>query len=304
MRNVSAKIDSLRTASAEAILSTAPETIDAIREGHVPKGDPLPIARVAGIQAAKNTPQLIPYCHTVPLDHVSVDFELGESQVRIVATATAVYRTGVEMEALSAASVAALNLYDMLKMIDETMEIRSIRLLEKTGGKSDLEARKGRLPRAAILVCSDRAASGARPDGSGTLLKEGLEAHGAQVVAYEIVRDDLEAIRAQVTRFADDLGADIILATGGTGIGPRDVTPEAIEPLLERRLPGIEAHLASYGQRRTPRAMLSRSLAGLRGCSLVIALPGSPSAARDALAALFPYVFHTMDVIVGGGHAD
>ena len=136
MWDVSGKANTVRTATAQAILRAKPETIKAIREGTTPKGDPLPVAKVAGIQAAKNTPSIIPYCHPLPLTHVGVEFELAVHTITVTATTKTDYKTGVEMEALAAASVAALTLYDMLKQIDIGMSIESVRLLQKKGGKS------------------------------------------------------------------------------------------------------------------------------------------------------------------------
>ncbi len=126
-----------RVARARAVLRTAPATITALRAGELPKGDPLPVARVAAVQAAKNTPGIIPYCHPLPLDKVGVEFEILEDCIVITTEVKATYKTGVEMEALTAASVAALTIYDMLKMIDMGMRIEEVALLEKRGGKSD-----------------------------------------------------------------------------------------------------------------------------------------------------------------------
>ncbi|TLY32740.1 MAG: cyclic pyranopterin monophosphate synthase MoaC, partial [Ignavibacteria bacterium] len=132
MRDVSAKPNTLRTAKAAAILKVRPSTIEAINSGNLPKADPLGVARVAGIQAAKNTGLLIPYCHQVPLDHIHVSISLDNSRITITAEVKAIWKTGVEMEALVAASASALTLYDMLKIIDDEMEITSVRLLGKT----------------------------------------------------------------------------------------------------------------------------------------------------------------------------
>ena len=137
MWDVSDKENTSRVAVARALLRAKKETIEAIRNGAVPKGDPLPVAKVAAIQAAKNTPSIIPYCHPLPLTHVGVDFKFGEDSILITVTTKTNYKTGVELEALTAASVAALTLYDMLKQIDMGMTIESIKLIEKKGGKSD-----------------------------------------------------------------------------------------------------------------------------------------------------------------------
>jgi cyclic pyranopterin phosphate synthase len=119
-----------RRAVARAVLRVAPET--ASRLGSLPKGDALAVAKVAGIMAAKRTSELIPLCHPLPLSHVGVEIELGDEQLEIVASAETTAQTGVEMEALVAASVAALTVYDMAKAIDSSMEVVEVRLLEKT----------------------------------------------------------------------------------------------------------------------------------------------------------------------------
>jgi len=131
-----------RRAVAEAFIAMKPETLAMIVEGRAPKGDVMAVARVAGIMAAKRTSDLIPLCHPLPLTHASVDFEPGAGGVRITAVAETDGKTGVEMEALTAAGVAALTLYDMCKAVDRGMEIAQLRLLEKSGGASGLWTRE------------------------------------------------------------------------------------------------------------------------------------------------------------------
>ncbi len=138
MRDISSKSNTLRTASAEARVDMSAGTLQLLREGRLPKGDALPVAKVAAIQAAKNTSQLIPYCHSLPIDFVGVTFEFTENSIFIRTEVKAVWKTGVEMEALTAASVAALTIYDMTKMIDDDVIIREVRLISKRGGKSDI----------------------------------------------------------------------------------------------------------------------------------------------------------------------
>jgi cyclic pyranopterin monophosphate synthase len=136
MVDVGDKAVTTRTAVAGGFVRMAAATIEAIREHRTPKGDPLEVARLAGIMAAKRTSELIPLCHNLPLNHADVQLELRADGVAIVATATTEGKTGVEMEALTAASVAALTIYDMCKAIDKAMEITDIRLESKTGGRS------------------------------------------------------------------------------------------------------------------------------------------------------------------------
>ena len=139
MRDVSHKVNTLRTATAAATLRACAATIERIKSGSLPKGDALTVAKVAGIQAAKSTAALIPYCHPIPIDFVEVRFDFEDGAVEVVATVKAIYRTGVEMEALTGASVAALTIYDMCKALSHDIVIGETRLISKTGGKQDFQ---------------------------------------------------------------------------------------------------------------------------------------------------------------------
>jgi cyclic pyranopterin monophosphate synthase len=143
MVDVSGKAGTRRTARAHAFVRIAPEVLGKLPDN--PKGNPLEVARVAGIMAAKRTAELIPLCHPLPLSHADVDLTVEESGIRIVAGAATTAQTGVEMEALTAAAVAALTVYDMIKALDKSIEIQDLYLLEKTGGKSGDFRREAKL---------------------------------------------------------------------------------------------------------------------------------------------------------------
>ena len=302
MRDISRKIRTLRTAIASARLYLSPDTITLIHQNKIPKGNPLEVAKVAAVQAAKRTSDIIPYCHPLPIDFVGVEYSFGEGWIEATTTVKAIYKTGVEMEALTAASVAVLTMYDMMKMLDEEMWIGEVRLVKKTGGKSDFRAPEGKTFRAAVLVMSDSVADGKGVDLSGKLIVERLKNDGVEVVDYAVIPDDKAKIVETLKRYADGLKLDLVVATGGTGFSPRDVAPEAMEEVTERDAPGIAEAVRSYGQERLPLAMLSRARAGLRGKTLIITLPGSPGAVTDGLDALFPAVLHAFDMIEGKGH--
>ena len=136
MVDVTAKEPTRRVARAEAFVSMSPSTLKLLRGNKLPKGNPLETARIAGIQAAKKTSDLIPLCHPLPLTHVDVSISISRGGVRLESTASTKAETGVEMEALAAAAVAALTLYDMCKAVEKGITIERVRLLEKTGGKS------------------------------------------------------------------------------------------------------------------------------------------------------------------------
>lgn len=140
MVDVSEKVSTKRTATARAFVAMAPHVLEALPDNK--KGDPLEVARIAGISAAKRTSDLIPLCHPLPLTHIELNFQMEREGIQIVASAATTAQTGVEMEAMTAASVAALTIYDMTKALDKGIEIREIHLLEKTGGKSGTYRRK------------------------------------------------------------------------------------------------------------------------------------------------------------------
>lgn len=302
MKDVSHKSMTLRTAVASCSVSMSPSAVEAIQSGNAPKGDPREVARTAAIQAAKATWQIIPYCHPIPVDHVRVDFQMEDAKIQITAAVKAVYKTGVEMEAMTAASVAALTIYDMLKPIDESLVIGEVRLCSKQGGKSDFDERKYRNCKAGVLVMSDSISAGSKEDRSGKQICERLRDSGVAVEQYEIIPDDAEAIRELVCRWCDDLQLDLIITTGGTGISPRDCTPEAMDGVFDKELPGIAEAMRSYGQLRTPYSMLSRSLAGVRERSVILNLPGSTKGVAESLDAVFPAVLHAFKMIDGGRH--
>jgi cyclic pyranopterin phosphate synthase len=296
------KSTTLRKAIAQAIVRVSkPQTIQAIRDRTVPKGDVLECARVAGLFAAKRTADMIPDCHPLPIEYTAVSYSLGELELQIQVEIHTIYKTGVEVEAMHAASVVALTMYDMLKPIDKGVSIEQIKLLEKKGGKSDRSVSPSQALRAAIVVCSDTLASGQGQDRSGEVIREKLVQLGITVEEKQIVPDAVEAIQAAVSHFVAQ-GVDLVLITGGTGLSPRDVTPEALEPLLDRRIPGVEEAIRAYGQQRLATAMLSRSVAGQIGKTLVLALPGSPAGAAEGMDAVFPALLHAFSVRDGARH--
>jgi cyclic pyranopterin monophosphate synthase len=304
MRDITSKYSTLRVAVARGSLLTQGETIKLLQAGKLPKGDPLPVARVAAIQAAKNTCQIIPYCHQVPLDHVQVDFQVGEATIAVEATANAIHKTGVEMEALTAVSVGLLTLYDMLKPVDDQMSISGITLVRKTGGKSDYVNEFSPPPRAAVLVMSDSVSAGRNEDKSGPLIVERLKTEGVVVEDYRVIADDRETIEQWLLNYTDRNQLDLVITCGGTGFSPRDNTPEAMERIIEREVPGIPEAARAFGQARMPYAMLARGQAGIRGSTLIVNLPGSAKGTADYLNVIFPALLHAVRMIRGEGHAE
>ena len=301
MVSTSQKIETKRIATAQAILESTVDVIERVRKNDLPKKDVLTIARTAAVMAAKKTGELIPYCHPLVLDQIQIDFELLENSIQIFSTVTTISKTGVEMEALTAASVAALTLYDMLKPLNQSLEISGIKLLSKYGGKSTYHEKIPAGFKAAVIVSSDSTAAGTRKDKSGLIIKDRLEGYGLSEIEYVILPDDKKLIQTEIKRLVAEQ-VDLIFTTGGTGLGPRDVTVEAVADIIEKEVPGISQAMRDFGQKQTPYAMLSRGVAGLIEKTLVVTLPGSSGGASESLDAIFPYLLHAFPMMQGGGH--
>ena len=192
-------------------------------------------------------------------------------------------------------------MYDMLKPIDKHVEIINVKLEEKKGGKSDIKYAYPESLKVAVITCSDSISNGKGIDKSGEIVVENLKKHHLSVSNKKIISDDFETIQNEAKQLVQD-GYQLILFTGGTGLSLRDVTPDAIRPLIEREVPGVMEAARDYGQQRTPYAMLSRGIAGFIGDSLIITLPGSPKGAEESMQAIFPYILHVFRVKEGVKH--
>ncbi len=302
MVNITHKSDTLRQAIATAVVQVSSiATIEAIINKKVPKGDVFEFSRAAGLLGIKKTSDVIPDCHPLPVEYASITFHVEGLQVHVTVEVHTIYKTGVEVEAMHGAAVTALTMYDMLKPIDKHVEINAIKLISKKGGKTDFNVHENPPLKIAVLVCSDTIAAGNMEDLSGKTIIDRLAQFDLPVSDFKVLPDVAEAIRNQVLHWTKET-YNMVLVSGGTGLSDRDVTYEAIHPLINREISGISETLRNYGQQRTPFAMLSRSVAGFIDKTLIITMPGSVNAAKDTINALFPQVLHVFKVVSGTRH--
>jgi cyclic pyranopterin phosphate synthase len=302
MFDIGDKSETLRIATARAIVKVRPRTIQLIQEGKSPKGNIVDAARISATMAAKRTWDLLPYCHPIPIDHIKVDILFKTESIEVDVQVKTTWKTGVEMESLTGASIAALTIYDMLKPIDESLVIESIKLLAKSGGMKDFYEKYSKPLKAVVIVISDSVSKGERRDKSGKLAVERLNSSGFEVVDYRVIPDDASQIESSLIIACDEWKVDLVLTCGGTGLGPHDVTPEATGRLLDKEVIGISEALRIHGQKRTPLSMLSRGAAGVRGKTVIVNLPGSVKAVSESLDALIPGILHASKMLGGHGH--
>ena len=302
MVNITSKTSSLRQAIASAIITVSKqETIDAVMNKKVPKGDVFEFSRAAGLLAIKKTSDVIPDCHPLPVEYATIKHELDGLKITITVEVHTIYKTGVEVEAMHGAAITALTIYDMLKPLDKGVEISTIKLESKKGGKTDFKDQVTGNLKTAVIVCSDGVFHGKKKDSSGQKIIEKLGKLNMSASFHKIIPDEFNLIQETAKKLSEE-EYNLVLITGGTGLSPRDVTPDAIKPLLDREIPGIMEAARNYGQQRTPYAMLSRGIAGFIKSTLVVTLPGSTRGVEETMDALFPYLLHVFRVAEGMRH--
>jgi cyclic pyranopterin phosphate synthase len=300
MVNITHKSSTLRKAVAVGVLKVSKqETIDAVVGRKVPKGDVFEFSRAAGLFACKKTYEVIPDCHPLPVEYTAITHEVDGLSIIVRVEVHTIYKTGVEVEAMHGVMITALTMYDMLKPIDDAIEIISVRLEEKKGGKSDFKYAYPESIKIAVVTCSDSISK--KENKSEKIIEELLKQYHLTASFNKLIPDEVEIIQS-TAKLLVEKQFQLILFTGGTGLSPRDVTPDAIQPLLEKEVPGIMEVVRDYGQQRTPYAMLSRGVAGFIGETLVITLPGSPKGVEESMQALFPQILHIFKVREGVRH--
>jgi cyclic pyranopterin phosphate synthase len=319
MVDVGAKAVTRRRAVAQGTIKLTPASFTALSSKKNPKGDVIAIAELAGLLSAKRTSETIPLCHPLPLDKISLSFALDDESFSVVVFCEVIThaKTGVEMEALSGVNGALLTLYDLCKAVDPVISISEVRLNFKQGGKSgtwyhpDFDSYEPpplsttqtlKDVNATVITISDRVFRGEAVDTSGPEIESFLEREGARLATSRRVPDEIAEIESAFRSAARDEPCSLIVATGGTGLGPRDVTPEALSRLTHNFIPGFGETLRREGAVHNPCASLSRSTAAIFEGTLIVILPGSKTAVKEGLEALKSVLPHALHVIAGGGH--
>ena len=314
MINVADKQPTLRQALAWGKICLTPVVFDRILNQNIPKGNPLTLAEVSGVMAAKLASQTLPLCHPLIIDQVQLAHHLNHNDmsVEIVCLVTCHGKTGVEMEALIGVQSALACIYDLCKMFDHAMRIQDCLLLVKSGGKRGYwnhpdvsipewvphalvpQPRHEPIPQSlktSLLTVSSSKSTNPKADASGKKLVQALQDHH-EICEQAIVYDDSKQIQDQIKQWLSTQQPDLIITTGGTGITPDDFTPDAIEAIADRVIPGIGEYLRINGSRFTRFSWLSRASAYIIDKTVVVCLPGNPKAIDESMPSLMPLLTH------------
>lgn len=297
MIDVSHKRSSLRYARATGKLFTSPDVIDMVKNRKIPKGDVLEVARSAGIQAAKRASEWIVFCHSLPLDWVEIHMDLDAEILIITAEVRSVWKTGVEMEAVTAVMAALLNAYDMLKPLQADITMGEIQLVEKRGGKSDMQDVFDIPVKTALLSVDFAKTEGRRADHSADIIHRFLEKQQVELVIRDQLKEEYGTVKDYLMQLTDKRQAELVFLCGSTGPASKDVVPKVIREISDRQVPGISDAIRQYGLQRTPHAMISDQVAGIRNQVLMIAVPGSSKGSEESMNALFPGVLHIFKIL-------
>lgn len=295
MRDITYKQNTLRTARVTGFVHCSLDSISKIENNEVPKGNIFDIARCAGLMGAKQTALLIPHCHPVGIDGLDIDFEIIQSPTKtgilIRTFAQSIGRTGIEIEALTATSITAVAIYDVLKYFkDEDLEISDIKLTQKTGGKTDKLKHQINNLEVALVMASTEIKTGHREDKVSEWCLNFLKEKKCHIHSHSLVGSDVGAIQTELNRLVG-LKVPFVFVIGGTGIGQNDHTHQAIVEMIDTKLDGISQAIRDYSYQRTPISFLSRLVAGIKDETFIVSIPGSQNGAKEALNAIVPAVF-------------
>lgn len=316
MVDISLKFNTYRRACVSGSIFVGKTVFDLIVGKKIQKGDPLLLAEIAGINAAKRTSDLILLCHQVNIENVFVNICLDELNyiITIYCVVFANSKTGVEMEAMCGASVGLITIYDLVKKLDPFVYIKDIKLLFKDGGENgvvlgnidnvpdhlkkfffDMDVIYNDIT-VFLVTISDRASSGEYEDLSGKILLDFFKLNKAKVSSL-IIPDDKDKIVSVLKNYVDLHSPKLIITTGGTGLSSRDFTSEAILSICSKIIPGIGELLRLSGSNYIKTSWLSCCVAGIYKKTLIVSLPGKPSAVIEGIRVLKDLLLHAINII-------
>ncbi len=292
MDDSSSRPEAQQSAKAEGKIFFSNGAREILLEENAPKLDVITAAKVAGIQAAKRASEFIPFHHSTALNWIELDFTSTEDHIKIQSTVKAVTRSGLEMEALTAVSVAALTILDMCKDHDQQVNIQDIKLIPKVSKRRMLTVKTAL--KVGIIVISDRITAGLADDEVGQVLQSGFAKEGYHANNYSIISNDADKLIEKVQEWLEQ-NIELIITTGGNGIGPRDITLTSLEPFFDFRMEGLEQTLHSIAQVKNNGFYMDRLAAGKIGKTIVICLPIDITLVQDVLNVILPNIHQAFE---------
>jgi len=294
--DISNRVETLRRAVSQAVLRINPEIITQIKN-ESSETALIESAKIAAILAAKKTWELIPSSHFSQLENVKVELSLRNEVIEIVVELQGVCKSDLEIESLTAVSIAALTVYDMLRSSEDSVMIESIRLLRKSDEILGISEKVTRKLKTAVLIINVSEQHLEKDKQTEKFTIDALTKKDVDIVESKIMPSTQHEIEDTIKQFCDEKNIDLIITCGGIGLGPEDILPEVTMKLIEKKIDGISEILRFYGQRTSPLVSFSRGIAGVRGHSLIINLPGNIREISESLDLLFPRILYVSKMI-------
>src|SRR3970040_982505 len=294
--DISNRVETLRRAVSQAVLRINPEIITQIKN-ESSETALIESAKIAAILAAKKTWKLIPSSHFSQLENVKVELSLRNEVIEIVVELQGVCKSDLEIESLTAVSIAALTVYDMLRSSEDSVMIESIRLLRKSDEILGISEKVTRKLKTAVLIINVSEQHLEKDKQTEKFTIDALTKKDVDIVESKIMPSTQHEIEDTIKQFCDEKNIDLIITCGGIGLGPEDILPEVTMKLIEKKIDGISEILRFYGQRTSPLVSFSRGIAGVRGHSLIINLPGNIREISESLDLLFPRILYWSKMI-------
>lgn len=315
--NISKKQNSLRRACVKGSILTNKNVINLIKNKKIEKGDPIALAEIAGINAIKNTANIIMLCHPINIENAFINIIINEKKSKIIiyCTTIAYAKTGVEMEAFCGANAALLTIYDLTKKFNPFSKIQKIKLIFKDGGENGLIiGSTNNLPKNIkkifienkilfkktkiyIITISDRGVKGSYEDISGQLIIDFFKIRKANILKKIIIPDDEIIIKKIIHKITEIEKPNIIIINGGTGLTEKDITDKAIRNICDKIIPGFSEFMRQKNTKNTITSILSSYITGIYKKTIIISLPGNPSSVLENLNSIEELVYHSIKIL-------
>jgi molybdenum cofactor biosynthesis protein MoaC len=297
MSDVSNKDEILHRATSQSIIRVYPETLERVKNNKSFEVNIIESAKISATLAAKKSWEIIPHSHQKTIDHVRVDISIRSELIEIIVEVKGLSKSSLVIESLTAASAAAITIYDKLRSLGDSVSIESIRLLRESDVVLESKEKRGKKVKAAVLVIGNSELLQEKEDQMQKFTVDKLSKNDFEVIESNVIDTKHNLIESNLKRLCDETKVNLVITCGGIEFKSENIVSDITEKLLDKKIEGIPEMLRSYGVKRIPSAILYRGVAGIRDKSVIINLPGNIKEISESLDMLFPYLLHINKII-------